>query len=271
MEFISSYLSEYRLPGVPKFTYNGARVASTDAGSSSISEGVVTISASLRTGSGVRVDFDVPVQIRKGAFLDPSIIVVSGVPKVIAQSTFDELSKLGTIYDVKNERPIYSPPSDIPGVRAITRRHSNGSMFDSASLRKMISSRSFQSATILTEEEAMQYEAILQQKLDDLDRVGEPTDAELNMIAAEESESTEKSAQLFDDSLDRAERPGTKAVTGECPLKCAVEVTDRGGATHEFPKGAKVEVIRDHAGDGVNYVVRFETGLVAIVASDCIC
>lgn len=220
INFISDYFAEYRLPGIPKYVYSGARVANIDSGKSEISEAVITVSANMKTNSGVRVDFEVPIQVRAGQFLDPSIIVVDGLPKVIAQSTFDTLNDQNSIFDLRSERKIFSPPD--PAAQHIVTRRPGLGMYDSTKLRNVVSSGLY------------------------------------------------KSSKLMDENLDPAEDHDARITPGEKHLRKAVEVKDRGGATHNFASGSKVTVLRDHAGDGKVCVVRFPTGLEALLDCDCV-
>lgn len=220
LNFVSDYFAEYRLPGTPKFTYSGARVANVDSGRPEITEAVITVAASMKTASGIRVDFEVPIQVRAGKFLDPSIIVIDGLPKVIAQSTLDTLNHQNSIYDLKPERKIYAPP-DPAAQHVVTRRPGLG-MFDTTKFRSIVSSNLY------------------------------------------------RSAQLMDENLDPAEDHGARITPGDKRLRKGVDVKDRGGVTHHFGQGSKVTVLRDHAGDGKVCVVRFPSGLEALLDCDCV-
>lgn len=149
VQFISDYLSEYRLPGTPRYSYSAARVAESGSDHSQINDGLITISASMKTGSAIRVDFDIPIQIRAGKFLDPSIILVNGAPRVISQSTFDDLSTTNSTFDIKSERGMYSPP-DPAAQHVITRRPGIG-MFNTDRFRQIISSGLYRSAGFMDE------------------------------------------------------------------------------------------------------------------------
>lgn len=105
----SQVLSNYVLPNKPSLRYSGVHKAKT-AKKGGITDGVVTVNASFRTPSGVTTAFDMPIEIRAGEILEPSVVVFNGVPKIIAQSTFDHMSDIGTFYQNSQDRSIYGSP-----------------------------------------------------------------------------------------------------------------------------------------------------------------
>lgn len=121
VKLVRELLDQFRLPTSPKLGYSGVRNVHTAAGSTNLEDGVVTIHAHLRTFSGVNVDFDVPVEIRHGELLEPSIIVHDGLPRVIAQSTFDEIVKDNTFYEEPPLRTMYAPPMNKDHLRALNK------------------------------------------------------------------------------------------------------------------------------------------------------
>lgn len=100
----------YTLPSYPKLTYSGIRGVHTAANSNSVEDGVVTVHAEFRTRSGINIGLDVPIEIRDGELLEPSVVVHEGSPRVIAQSTFDDISSRNTIYEDQPIRAMYSGP-----------------------------------------------------------------------------------------------------------------------------------------------------------------
>lgn len=235
IDYVHSYLSEFALPGTPKLSYMNARVASS-VDSYDVDSGTIVVAATMHTPSGIRVDFDVPLNIINGQFLEPSMIVVNGEPRVLAQSTFDSLMQSCSIYDIKPDRKLYSPPSETSS-RLILRRPSSG-MFNTTTFRQLVSSKSYKS--------------------DDI------TDGCVIL-----HETSSRSAGMFDDSLDPGESHSSRATEGHGTLAEELEVKDRGGVMYTYPKGTKVTILRDHTGDGEQCVVRFPDGLVCIV--DCSC
>lgn len=103
-------LNSFRMPSMPKLSYSGIRNARTAQSSSKLEDGVVTIFAEIRTISGVNVGFDIPMEIREGELQEPSVVVIDGAPRIIAQSTFDDLVERSTMYDLPPVRELYSAP-----------------------------------------------------------------------------------------------------------------------------------------------------------------
>ena len=103
-------LDGYRFPSQPKLSYSGVRNARVAANSSALEDGVVTIHADFRTHTGVLVGLDIPMEIRAGELQEPSIIIHNGAPRIIAQSTFDDLTTGHTFYEEPEPRAMYSAP-----------------------------------------------------------------------------------------------------------------------------------------------------------------
>lgn len=114
----------YELPSRPKLSYSGIRDGKTAAQSSSLTDGVVTVFAEFRTRTGVLVGIDLPIEIRNGEFVEPSVIVHNGSPRVIAQSTFDDITSLNTSYHNVVSHELYSPTHPEFGIR--TERFNTG-------------------------------------------------------------------------------------------------------------------------------------------------
>lgn len=110
--FVRGIISHYRMPSEPKLGYSGIRNVRTAAHSSTVMDGVIIVTASVRTPSNVYINFDIPVEIRDGQMLEPSVIVHHGAPRVIAQSTFDEITTRHTAHEVKPVREMYAKPLD---------------------------------------------------------------------------------------------------------------------------------------------------------------
>lgn len=109
---VRGIISHYRLPSEPKLGYSGIRNVRTAANSSKVTDGVVVVTASVRTPTNVYINFDVPIEIRDGELLEPSVIVHNGAPRVIAQSTFDEITTRHTAHEIMPVREMYSKPLD---------------------------------------------------------------------------------------------------------------------------------------------------------------
>lgn len=109
LELVRDIFDNYTLPSRPKFGYSQIRSA-RHASNNKVEAGVITISASFMTRTGVNVNIDVPVEIRDGEMLEPSVVVYNGAPRVIAQSTFDSLTERNSTYEDEPLRKMYGPP-----------------------------------------------------------------------------------------------------------------------------------------------------------------
>jgi hypothetical protein len=242
IEFVRSILAEYTLPSMPSLSYSGTRKANID-GNIDIIDGVITVSASMKTASGIGVAFDVPVLIRGGEMQEPSVIMYKGIPRLLSQSTFDSIVADNTIIDRYPARSMYSAPDKNVGTHKQPMPRYRGNVFSINALRNEIRSaiglcgyrRSYES------------------------EVGMGADIGIDKLAC--------------DSWDPAERGvgGVHSSSKIRKLKSDVEVKDRGGVTYKYKAGSEVIVLRDLDGTGEQFVVQFpDTKLSAIVSADCI-
>lgn len=93
LEFANDVLLDLELPNNPDLTVGqikGFENLDVDINKTS---GVIVIYASLKTLSGQKLRFDMPIPISKGSFYRPSVIVVNGAKKVLSQTMIDNLIK----------------------------------------------------------------------------------------------------------------------------------------------------------------------------------
>lgn len=362
--FAREILNNYDMPSRPKLSYSGIRGARCASHSSKLEDGVVTVFAEFRTRSGVLVGVDMPIEIRKGEFVEPSVVVHNGAPRVIAQSTFDHITNLNTSYQTDPERSMYSAPPVGPIQHNQPRERINTGMFSVQSNRQkladVIAGRAIKadpgdsdryniidprnlwnggpgedpkgapaqapvhdpsvntheivdpkglwspkrppSAPAAGEPSGDRYNIVDPHGIwnspyeeDTLDTPPQaktrslrgPSRDQTNQIDMAEAlaptdpskpwgresqyrpdgkEHLDHDRNLVDgDDLDVAERDVSDLPGSEVSLKESLEVKDRGGVTHEYAKGKKVLVVRDMAGDGKEFVVRFDDGLEALV------
>ena len=117
IELVSGSLNSYRLPSKFNLGYSGIRRAMISSGT--VDSAVVTVHAEFKTRTGVNLGIDIPVEIRNGELIEPSVFMHNGIPKIIAQSSFDEIVKDSTIFDYLPVRAMYSAP--LPRGEAKTR------------------------------------------------------------------------------------------------------------------------------------------------------
>lgn len=105
-------MSEYNLPTKADLRYMGMKRASGHS-SFGVDEGLIFVEATLHSLSGARHHVDVPVVVREGRLLVPSILIHNGRKRVMAQSTFDDIIGSAEFKaDMPDRRNMFSPPPD---------------------------------------------------------------------------------------------------------------------------------------------------------------
>jgi cell division septation protein DedD len=244
MQLVRETLDGYRMPATPKLSYSGIRNARTAQSSSKLEDGVLTIFAELRTLSGIKVGFDIPIEIHNGELQEPSVVVIDGAPRIIAQSTFDDVVDRATIRETQPPRAMYSAPMSQASAR---------DAYANRSLRTKVNNGMFSvGANRQALKDAIAGKCASPEDYD-TDTEKDPVDPARN--------------QQDDDWLDPAERYEQHDLHSgmETTLKEELEIGDRGGVKYELSKGTKCTIVRDHAGDNKSFVVRFEDGMEAIV------
>jgi len=113
VEFLSQYLTKFSWPMAPDIGYRGMKHAKS-ADDGSIVEGMAMFGIKTKTASGINMEFEIPLVIRQGSLLEPSVMLVNGTPKIICQAEIDVLLNAATFMDTFDVRGgIYSPP--LPG------------------------------------------------------------------------------------------------------------------------------------------------------------
>ena len=109
---VRELLSQYSWPTNPKLFYTGMRRTSVRLDQDEVEAGVITVTGEMRTPIGAHVQFDIPVEIRAGRLLEPSIMIFNGSPRVISQSTIDGTIRDNNTYSDTQPRSIYGAPFD---------------------------------------------------------------------------------------------------------------------------------------------------------------
>ena len=105
-------LSEYEIPTEVDLRYHGIKRASGH-GAYNVDEGIVFVQATLHSISGPRHHIDIPVIIREGRVLAPSILLHEGSPRILTQHTFDDIIGRGEFTAKMPDRPtMFAPPPD---------------------------------------------------------------------------------------------------------------------------------------------------------------
>jgi len=113
MLFVREALAEYQIPDL-KLRYAGMKRWGTgEPGDTRIKDGVITIQAEICSQSGVRQYCDIPVVVHGGRMVTPEILLHNGEPRVLAQSTFDDLIHRGDVHKAAPERKnMFVPPHE---------------------------------------------------------------------------------------------------------------------------------------------------------------
>lgn len=115
-------LAEYSTPSEVELRYHGMRRASGH-GAYGMNDGIVYVQATLHSVSGPRHHIDIPVVVRQGRVLAPSILMHNGTPRVITQNTLDDIVGMGEFTAQIPDRPhMYAPAPDKDAASA-PRRH----------------------------------------------------------------------------------------------------------------------------------------------------
>lgn len=97
IRLVSEFLGQFTWPMPPVLTYRGMRTATRDERTSAVdADAQVILSAQIVTMTGCRKEIDIPVHVRAGKLLEPSVVLVDGVPRILAQSLVDEIVRQGT-------------------------------------------------------------------------------------------------------------------------------------------------------------------------------
>lgn len=80
-------------------------------GAHGMSDGIITVSATARSETGINVHFDIPMIVKNSRLLEPSVIIHDGTIRVLAQSTLDELlGRVTFTCPLPTRNSLFSPP-----------------------------------------------------------------------------------------------------------------------------------------------------------------
>ena len=114
ISLVSDFLSQFIWPLPPQLTYHGLRMATRDENTPAIdADAQVIISARVVTNSGCRKEVEIPIFVRENQLLEPAVMIVDGIPRIIAQSLVDEIVKPRTFKQKIDPRGgLFAPPMD---------------------------------------------------------------------------------------------------------------------------------------------------------------
>jgi len=108
------FMGQFSWPILPTLVYRGIRTATRDENTPAIeADAHVILSAHMLTLTGCRREVEVPIVVRAGRLLEPSVMVVDGIPRILSQSLVDELVRQGTFQQKVDPRGgMFAPPLD---------------------------------------------------------------------------------------------------------------------------------------------------------------
>lgn len=113
-------VGEFPMP--PDIQYKGVKVLKEAAGGTErvplIGEGTLILHAQFMTKSGMKDSFDIPVQVRAGKVIQPSVLLHDGSIRILAPSTIRELVTKGTFSQAIPARPQFAAPLSREDMRA---------------------------------------------------------------------------------------------------------------------------------------------------------
>lgn len=114
LRLAQDFLAQYQWPVLPMLSYRGTRVGTRDEQTPvEDTDAQIILSASVITASGVRKDMEIPIQVHNRKLLEPSVVILDGQPRILAQSLIDELVRTGTFKKKVDPRGhIFGPPLD---------------------------------------------------------------------------------------------------------------------------------------------------------------
>lgn len=200
VSYVRDHLNQYNWPYKPTLSFGGKQHVAHRLGDHNITSGVVTVHGTVRTPIGVPVNFSVPIEIREGRMLEPSIMLVgngndqdNGFIRIISQSSIDEMVRNNSAYGDRPERKEYAPPAmDLAQAkRKIHEERRTPGMFHlgekQAALREFIRTGGAKGHEIITAPNIVVQAQTLGQPGGDLDKVGQHLRAALSAYKSQDT------------------------------------------------------------------------------------
>ena len=105
-------LATFDFPQPPQIEYQRINATKTAniKGRECVDDGVILLKVAFTTLSGVRKAVDVPVEIREGMVVQPSVFLDNGTMQIISPSAVNDMVKAGTFHQQSFPRTEFSPP-----------------------------------------------------------------------------------------------------------------------------------------------------------------
>ena len=95
-------LAQFDMPSGYDIQYKGMSRKS-GRGQHAMDEGTITVGVVAPARSGIKAYFDIPLIVKNSRIIDPSVLMHQGLPRILAQSTFD---------DIFGQKEFHAPPAD---------------------------------------------------------------------------------------------------------------------------------------------------------------
>lgn len=95
-------LAQFDMPSGYDIQYRGMSRKS-GRGQHAMDEGTITVGVVAPARSGIKAYFDIPFIVKNSRIIDPSVLMHQGLPRILAQSTFD---------DIFGQKEFHAPPAD---------------------------------------------------------------------------------------------------------------------------------------------------------------
>lgn len=95
-------LAQFDMPSGYNIQYKGMSRTS-GRGQHAMDEGTITVGVIAPARSGIKAYFDIPLIVKNSRIIDPSVLMHQGLPRILAQSTFD---------DIFGQKEFHAPPAD---------------------------------------------------------------------------------------------------------------------------------------------------------------
>lgn len=91
LDYVSDYMNNFDLPDAPKITIGNIHGFEDLQNSASESSCKIQALINFQTYSGVKIDFEVPVNIHNGNYVKPSVCIYKNRKYILSQSLIDSI------------------------------------------------------------------------------------------------------------------------------------------------------------------------------------
>ena len=116
-EFLAGYFGGLEIDNLPELKYKGIKNVDYQP-DNSIYGGEVEVGAVFKSPSGIKIRAEVPMIIKNGSFLSPSVIFFGDNPHIVSASVINGKLRGATFKNERNEREMLDPPLD-PAAREL--------------------------------------------------------------------------------------------------------------------------------------------------------